>query len=90
LFSSPAAIIGFLIGAGVPITAGIIMLQAHWAHVASLPPGDAACGMSALGAFGLILFAGPVGGFLGCLFGAAAGWLGSQVRRTLLTGFSAD
>jgi len=90
VFSSPAALIGFLIGAGVPVTGGFVMLQAHWAYVASLPPGEAACGMPAVGALGLILFVGPIGGVLGWVLGAVAGWLGSWVRRTLLTGFTVD
>jgi hypothetical protein len=84
VFSSPAAFVGFLLGGGLPVGFGILILQAHYASVASLRPGEAACGMPALGGFGMILIVGPIGGMAGLILGGLTAWLWNCVRRAII------
>ena len=90
MFESRASFIGFVLGAGVPVTYGFLLLRAHHAYVDSLLPGEAACGMPALGGFGLILVVGPIGGVLGLIAGAVASWLWKAACEALTAGIASD
>jgi len=64
-------LIGFLIFASVPVAFGFYGLRRESLYYALLPPGTAACGMGSLGAMIMIVFVGPIFGFVG----ATCGWI---------------
>ena len=69
------ALIGFLLGAALPVGYGIYSVHQFRLYVASLPPNTIACGNAVLGAFVLILVVGPFFGMIG----AAFGWLAAAM-----------
>ncbi len=69
------AMTGLIVGAAMPVAIGAYRLHGDWAYSASLPPGTARCGMSALGTIMIIFVIGPIFG----LIGAACGWITSGV-----------
>ena len=71
------AITGLIVGTAIPVAFGAYKLYRAAAYHASLPPGTAACGMSALGAIMIIVVIGPIFG----LIGAVCGWIASGAIR---------
>lgn len=71
------AITGLIVGMAVPVAFGAYELHRAAAYHASLPPGTAACGMSALSATMTIVVIGPIFG----LIGAVCGWIASAAIR---------
>ena len=69
------ALIGFALGAIVPIGYGVYGMQRHYAYVSSLGPNEAACGMGALGPMAMIFVVGPFCGIIGAL----SGWIASGI-----------
>lgn len=69
------ALIGFALGAALPVAYGAYGMQQHYAYIASWAPGEAACGMGALGSLAMIFVTGPFGGMIG----AAAGWAAAAI-----------
>ena len=70
------AMIGFVLGAVVPVAYGSYgMYQSH-IYFASLGPNETACGMSALGSFVMLFMIGPFCGMIG----AGSGWIASQIN----------
>jgi hypothetical protein len=64
-------IIGALVGFAIPPALGLWLLQDMRAQAMSLPPGQAACGMPALGVLILIFVGTPIN----CMAQAAIGYL---------------
>lgn len=64
-----SALIGFAVGAGLPVAYGMYVLIEFHRYVDSLPPGDGVCGMPALLGYMLIFIGSPA---LGVLCGATA------------------
>ncbi|MGB7325689.1 MAG: hypothetical protein WBD31_12515 [Rubripirellula sp.] len=63
-------LLGFAIGAAIPVGMGVYSIAQSSAYEATLPPGSATCGMPMLGAMFMIFFGGPCGGLVGGLVGA--------------------
>lgn len=70
------AVIGFALGAAVPVAFGMYGIHQHNIYVASLGPNEGACGMGALGALAMIFVIGPFCG----MFGAGSGWIASGIN----------
>jgi len=69
-----SAMMGFLVGAAVPLIWGLWLWHEFRLHTAApLPPGFGHCGMPGLGAIFLILFGWPFGGAIGAVAGFACG-----------------
>ena len=68
-------LIGFALGASVPMAFGMYGIQQHYIYISTLGPNEAACGMGALGALAMIFVVGP---FLDTI-GAVSGWIASEV-----------
>ena len=69
------ALIGFALGAAVPVAVGIHGMHQHSLSIASLGPNEAACGAGALAALAMMLVVGPFCGMIG----AGAGWIASGI-----------
>ena len=69
-----AALLGFAIGAVLPVGYGMYAMYHESVYYASLPQGDdfARCGMGSLAAFMMIFFVGPICGAIGPAAGFAA------------------
>lgn len=68
--------IGFALGAAVPVAFGMYGIHQHNIYVASLGPNEGACGMGALGAMAMIFVIGPFCGMIG----AGSGWIASGIN----------
>jgi len=66
------AITGLIVGTAIPVALGAYELHRAATYHVSLPPGTAACGMSALGAIMLIVVIGPIFGLIGAVCGRIA------------------
>lgn len=64
------ALIGFFLGAALPVVFGVYGAYQFHRYVATLPPDTPVCGNPVLGAYAMILVVGPVFGSIG----AALGW----------------
>ncbi len=76
--------IGFALGAALPVAFGTYGMQQQYAYVASLAPGEAACGMGAFGSLAMILVIGPFCGMIGAVSGWAAAvlkWRSDRARQ---------
>jgi len=82
------AIVGFVIGAAIPVTFGVYVIHDFYAAIAAEPPGVAACGMPFLFGFAVILFGGPLGGVLGSAIALAGSLVATKNRR--ISGSSRD
>ncbi len=69
------AMIGFVLGATLPNGFGAYGIHQHSIYVASLAPGEAACGMGALGSLAMIFVIGPFCGMIG----AASSWAAAAI-----------
>jgi hypothetical protein len=67
--------IGFVCGASLPVAYGVYGMQHHFVYIASLAPGEAACGMSALGSMAMIFVVGPICGMIGALASQVGWWI---------------
>jgi len=68
-------VLGFLLGAALPICFGLRAMFQFNQYVTSLPPNTPVCGNPQLGALVMIIVVGPIGG----LIGAASGWVANEV-----------
>jgi hypothetical protein len=69
------SLIGFAIGAALPISYGMYGMHQFNVYVASLPPDTGVCGNSVLGSLALIFVIGPFCGMIG----AASGWTAAAI-----------
>lgn len=72
-------LIGFMIGASIPVAWGAYMLYRASLYAASLPPGTAQCGMGSLAAMIVMIVligSAPICG----LVGGFVGWIASLTR----------
>ena len=69
------ALIGFALGAALPVAYGVYGMQQHYAYIVSLAPGEAACGMGAIGPLAMMFVIGPFCGMIG----AASGWAAAAI-----------
>ena len=69
------AMIGFALGAILPVGFGAYGIHQHSIYLASLAPGEAACGMGALGSLAMIFVIGPFCGMIG----AASSWAAAAI-----------
>jgi hypothetical protein len=72
------AAIGFVIGAMPAIGLGVHGLKEHAIQIASLAPGEAACGMPGLAAFTVICVIAPISG----ITAAASVWAAARLGGT--------
>ena len=68
-------IIGFALGAAVPVAFGTYGMHQHNIYLASLGQNEAACGTGAIGAMAMIFIVGPVCGMIG----AGSGWIAAGI-----------
>ena len=67
--------IGFALGAAIPVAFGSYGMYQHELYLASLGPNETACGTGSLGSFIMIFMIGPFCGMIG----AGAGWIASDI-----------
>ena len=75
------ALIGFACGASLPVAYGLYGMQHHFVYIASLAPGETACGLGALGSMAMIFVVGPICGMIGALASQVGWWVLSSVDR---------
>ncbi|TWU48476.1 hypothetical protein [Rubripirellula reticaptiva] len=73
-------LLGFAIGAAIPVGMGVYSIAQFSAYQATLPSGSATCGMPMLGAMMIIFFGGPFGGLIGALVGGAVSYFNPSRR----------